>query len=80
MNKLEEKKYLQKEKIGLVNFYLPTISKLNVLKKETRGFIDRLYDGSARALINQLVDSDSLTREEIAELRALIDKKQREQK
>jgi predicted transcriptional regulator len=80
MNNLEKKKYLVKEKIGLVNFYKPGLKKNEIVGGETERFIKRVYRGSVKALISQLVDSDSLTQEEISDLRALIDRKQRSQK
>lgn len=80
LNILEEKGFLSKQKIGMVNFYQAAIKKEDVVKKETTNFINRVYRGSVKALVNQLVDSDSLTLDEIGELRAIIEKKERSKK
>jgi len=80
MNKLEEKGFLTKKKIGMVNFYQAAVKKEDVVKKETTNFINKVYRGSVKALVNQLVDSDSLTLDEISELRSIIEKKERSKK
>ena len=76
MKNLEEKGFLAKVKIGLVNFYHPLQKKEKIIKSETRGFVNRVYNGSFRALANYIVDSDSLTLDEIENLKQLIHQKE----
>ena len=80
MNNLEGKGFLQKVKIGLVNFYNPQQKRDKIIKSETSGFVDRVYNGSFRALANHIVDSDSLTLDEIENLKQLIKQKEDELK
>ena len=51
------------------------VSKSEVVKSETKTLIDKLFGGSRKALFAELLDDKKLTKEEIAELREMIDKK-----
>ncbi len=77
MNHLVEKGYLDKKKKGLVNFYNALHKKEDIMKRETRGFVKKVYNGSFQALASYIVDSNSLTAEEIAELKNLITQKEK---
>ena len=77
MNKLVQKGFLRKEKIGLVNFYSPIRSRIEVVKRETDGFVDRVFNGSVKALASHLIQLDKLTEDEIADLKELVEEKER---
>lgn len=77
MNNLVEKGFLTKEKVGLVNFYRPLKAHEQTLENALKDFANRTFGGSLNALANFLVDSDSLTPEEIASLKKLLDEKTR---
>ena len=72
MNILVEKGFLEKEKIGLVNFYTPTTSRDQAAHLATRTLVSRAFNGSFFALANHLVDSGSLSAEDLAALRKTI--------
>ena len=76
MERLTEKGILEKEKIGLVNFYQPIISEKRALDEATKGFVSRAFDGSFISLANHLVNSGSLTHDEIQGLKDLLEKKE----
>lgn len=80
MNNLADKGFLKREKIGLVNFYKPAKRRQNLLEKATDKFVERVFGGSFRALANYLVQSDSLTQEEIIELKKILEQKTKERK
>lgn len=73
MNNLETKGFLAKQKIGLVNFYTAIQKRQTLLKKETSRFVDKVFGGSFHSLANYLIDSSSLSAEEIADLKKLIE-------
>ena len=60
MNILERKNMLSREKIGLVNFYLPTRSRHDISASETSSLVSRVFDGSIPALANSLLSMDDL--------------------
>jgi predicted transcriptional regulator len=80
MNILVDKGYLRKEKIGMVNFYTPRVARENAVRKATHSLVSKIFHGSFGALAAFLVDSDSLSPEEIRELKSMIARKEREMK
>jgi predicted transcriptional regulator len=51
------------------------ISREEVCRAETQGLIDKLFGGSRRALFSALLEDETLSAEELDELRAMIEKK-----
>jgi BlaI family penicillinase repressor len=80
MNLLEKKGLLTRKKIGLVNFYKPTRAREEMVRKETRTLISRLFHDSAPALANFLIDQENLSLEDIGNIKKLLDKKEAELK
>ena len=78
MNKLEKKGFLTTQKIGLVNFYQPVHKRTNAVQNETLRFVKRVYKGSFLSLANHLINSESLSQEEIKSLKKLIKEKENE--
>lgn len=78
MNNLERKGFLRKKKIGLVNFYRPTKKRTEVVRREIHRFVDNVFGGSFQALAGYLIQSNTLTQEEITDLQHLIEAKARE--
>ncbi|HBC91577.1 MAG TPA: CopY family transcriptional regulator [Pelotomaculum sp.] len=54
--------------------YWAGISEEEYQKMQTRNFIRSIYNGSAKSLISALFQDENLTQEDIAELRAFIEK------
>lgn len=75
MNHLVDKGFAKKEKIGLVNFYTPTNPREEMLEGEVSRFVDRTFGGSINALVSFMLDTKSLSADEVASLKALIDQK-----
>jgi predicted transcriptional regulator len=73
MNTLEKKGMLRRRKKGLVNFYTPTRSREDMVKKEMRGIVSRIFDGSIPALANYLIRSGDLSAEEIEDIKRELD-------
>ena len=46
-----------------------------ICENETQGLIDKLFGGSRKALFSALIEDEKLTKDEIDELRKLIDKR-----
>ena len=80
MNTLEKKGLLQREKLGMVNFYVPRFTREDLVKNETQGFVSKVFHGSLPALASYLIDSESLTLEEIQAMKETLDRKESELK
>ena len=72
MNTLENKGFLTREKIGLVNFYSPVKSREDMVKEETNNLVSKVFKGSFPALANFLIHSDEFSLDEIAEIKRLL--------
>ncbi len=73
MNNLTEKDLLLREKIGPVNVYKPRISADVAQKKETFRFVDKVFNGSFFGLANFLLSSGKLSREELEQLKKMLE-------
>ncbi len=78
MNHLESKGILNKEKIGMVNFYTPVVKKSMLLKNEMSQLVNHSFGGSFIRLINYLIDSKALSRKEIDDLKRLLNEHDKE--
>ena len=72
IKKIESKGYIKREDPGFICTSL--ISKADICREETQGLIDKLFGGSRKALFSSLLENEKLTKDEIAELRKLIDR------
>jgi predicted transcriptional regulator len=78
MERLVGKNYLTKEKIGLVNFYSARVREADTLKRETSHFVKRAFDGSVSKLAAFLFNTQDIDEEDLAEIKRLIEEKERE--
>lgn len=53
--------------------YRPLLERGEAAQKETESFLERVYHGSLSMLLNHFVEKQSLSQEEIAELRRILD-------
>jgi len=80
LNNLYNKGMLEREKIGMVNFYSPTKSRKNMVKSEFSFFLSRVFNGSIQAMADFLMESDNLDIKDLEAIKALVDKKEKELK
>lgn len=77
LSRLVGKGYLSATKIGRYNEYAPLISETAYQTAQTRHFIDKVYEGSVRGLVTNLITGDHLTKEEYEELKALLEERRK---
>lgn len=68
MRVLEDKGHLKKKTGEKAFVYRPSEAKQRVLGGMVAEFLQRVFDGSAKPLLLHLVESESLSREELAEI------------
>lgn len=73
LSRLVGKGYLSATKVGRRNEYVPLISETAYQTVQTQHFIDKVYEGSVKGLVTNLIMGDLLTEEEYEELRALLE-------
>lgn len=75
VGRLVEKEAITADESHPRNFlYSPAISEEACRKEEMKGFIDRIFDGSAKLMVSSLVSVKNLTKEEQKALLKIIDK------
>ncbi|MCI7814212.1 MAG: BlaI/MecI/CopY family transcriptional regulator [Lachnospiraceae bacterium] len=73
LTRLSEKGFLKIEKAGRSSRYFPLVTRQEYLAQQSKRFLDKLCGGSLSTFATALCDS-GLTKEEIAELRALLER------
>ena len=77
LSRLMNKGYLSAKKIGRRNEYTPLVSEAEYQTAQTKNFLDKIYEGSAKGLVSNLIMGDLLTDEEYEELKKLLEKGER---
>lgn len=54
-------------------FYRPLVARDEIVREETRSFIDRIYQGKAGLLIAALVEDEALSKDEIEQLTRMLE-------
>lgn len=73
LSRLLDKGYLKAKKIGRRNEYTPLISEREYQMDQTKNLLDKVYEGSVKGLISNLIPSDLLTGEEYRILKKLLE-------
>jgi BlaI family transcriptional regulator, penicillinase repressor len=77
LNRLVKKGALKFKAEGKRYLYAPAVTRDVSVRTEGRSFLDRVFGGAAGPLIAHFVEDAKLSRDEIAELRRLLDRKGR---
>jgi len=72
LSRLVDKGFLHAKKIGHRNEYTPLVPEAEYQTAQTKHFLDKIYEGSAKGLVANLISGDLLTAEEYEELKNLI--------
>jgi BlaI family transcriptional regulator, penicillinase repressor len=79
MNIMAEKGYVRRGKQGGGYVYRPRIKQESTVRGMLRDLVDRAFDGSAAALMVNLLETGDLDAEELRRLRELVNQKSEEQ-
>ena len=74
LSRLMNKGFLSARKIGRRNEYTALVSEKEYQTAQTKNFLDRIYGGSAKGLVCNLIMGDLLADEEYEELKGLLEK------
>lgn len=70
---LEQKRILKTRKEGRGHVYIPLITKQEYETKTIKDVVDKVFDGTPIALAKQLIHTTKLNKEELGELKRLIE-------
>ena len=77
LRRLIRKKALRYKAEGKVYYYSPAVSREQCVRGESRSFLERVFGGAAQPLLVQLAQETKLSPGEIAELRRILQEKER---
>ena len=77
---LEQKDFVTSTKQGKTFIYKATLSKDAYQSRSLKNLSEKLFDNAPATLVARLVDDDDLSQEALDEIRALIDKRLRDDK
>ncbi|MEA2709480.1 MAG: BlaI family transcriptional regulator, penicillinase repressor [Phycisphaerales bacterium] len=77
LNRLVKKGALKFKAEGKRYLYAPAVTRDACVRTEGRSFLDRVFGGAAGPLIAHFVEDAKLSKDEIAELRRLLERKGR---
>lgn len=74
VSRLVKKEVLRVEDSNSGKMYYPVLQKDKCQRRETKHFIDKIYNGSVSMMMSNLVKKSSLSKKEAKKLMELIDK------
>jgi predicted transcriptional regulator len=74
LRRLEDKGYLIHKVEGKAHLFLPAVKREAVVKRTVLDFLDRLFGGDPRPLMQFLAEDGRIDADDIEELKRLIDK------
>jgi len=74
LNRMESKGAVGHREGERAKLFYPAVDRKSVSVKETRGFLDRVYQGSLSMMVTSMADSRALSRKEIEELYEILRK------
>ncbi len=74
LERLVDKGYLAKEKIGMVNFYTTQVPREEVVDGATNSFIERVFQGSGSSLAAYLLKNKSLNPDDLQKIKDILEK------
>ena len=80
LNIMHRKGFVRRRKEGPAFFFSPKDQRKNVVGRMMGDLVSKAFDGSATALVLNLIETNDLDAEELGELRKLINRKAKEKK
>lgn len=77
LERLAKKGFVYCDRSTRTNYYSALISAQDYKAKESRSFLERLYGNSLQNLVTNLYDSNTISDEDLSDLRKLIEKIER---
>jgi BlaI family penicillinase repressor len=75
LNRLVKKGAVGYKSKGREYHYYPLIEEAVFVKAESRSFLKRVFGGAVKPMLATMVESEDLSREDIEELKSILDKK-----
>ena len=80
LRRMTEKELIHLDESGEMNMYYPLVEREDAVKKETKNFLERIYNGSLSMMVSAFTEKEKLSKEEIDELYSILQKAEEAQK
>lgn len=78
LSRLEAKGAVSYESNGRAKLYSPVLRQEDAVQRETRRFLEKVFDGRLGVMLNTMMNSRQLTEEDLEELSAIFEKTKEE--
>jgi predicted transcriptional regulator len=75
LSRLEDKAFVRREKLGRLNYFYPLVAEEDYRASETASFLEKLYGSSPVRLMAALAESDSLSAQDVAEIKLILERR-----
>lgn len=75
LNIMVDKQFVNREQVKNAFSFAPRVTEKEIADRMLGDVVNRVFDGSAKSLVVSLFDRDDLDREELLELRKLVNRK-----
>lgn len=72
LTRMEAKGLIRAQAAGRGKQYFPNVERQEAARRETRSFLDKVYQGSVGLMMSAMTDGQTLTKDEIEELYAIL--------
>ena len=72
LRRMEEKGLVTAKAAGRTRYYAPAVERQGAAARETRSFLDKVYQGSVGLMVSAMVEDRALSREEIDRLYEIL--------
>lgn len=72
LRRMEDKGLVTVEVRGRTKYYAPALEREQAVRRETRSFLDRVYQGSVGLMVSAMAQEKTLSQEEIDALYAIL--------
>ena len=69
---MEEKGLVKAEAVGRTRHYTPAVERRGAAARETRSFLDKVYQGSVGLMVSAMAQDKALSKDEIDELYEIL--------
>lgn len=73
LNRLLKKKAVKAEREGRRYLYMPKLTREQYVSQESKGLLDRLFDGRVAPLVAHFSEQRKLSRKDVADLKKLLE-------
>jgi BlaI family transcriptional regulator, penicillinase repressor len=77
LNRLVKKGVLGFEQHGKAYLYKPLVRRAECVRRESRSFLERVFDGAAGSLLVHFAENTELSREEIRRLKSILARREK---